>query len=142
MRWLGKGRFRFFRGQTGFTLIEVLVAVVLLGLIGGGVATALDTNSRATRVLDEQVVAVNLATAHFEAIRELPFSTDNYSGAGANITIPSQYFVDIDVDYSDDGTTWSDNYTSSNQTLQRITISVSREGGKSVFSTCTYRTLR
>lgn len=139
MRRLGKGRFRFFRSQHGFTLLEVIVAVGILGAIGVAVLMALDTNARASRVLDEQVTGVNLATAHLEVIRKLPFSdgSDNYSNAGVNIDIPSQYSVVISTEFSWDGDNF-DSYTD-NATLQRITISVSREGGKPVLSMCTYK---
>lgn len=145
MRWLGKKRFEFFGGQGGFTLLEIIIAVGILGFIGGGVVLALDTNSRATRVLDEQVEAVNLATAYFEAIRQLDYdknSPNEYSTAGDNIDIPPQYSVDIDVKYSNDGTTWNDYDPLANpaQTIQRITVIVSREGGRPVLSICTFRT--
>ncbi len=142
MRWLGKERFRFFRSQGGFSLLEALVAVLILGFIGAGVIMAIDTNARATRVLDEQVQATNLATGYFEAIRELTYEKiyPEYSSAGENITIPAQYSVDIDVDYSSDGTIWDDTHTADAQTLQRITVSVSREGGKPVLLMCTFRT--
>ncbi len=69
MKWLGKGRLRFLRGQRGFTLIEVLVAAAILAAIGVGLLNALDTNAKATRTLDEKVVAVNLITTYFEAIK-------------------------------------------------------------------------
>ena len=145
MKWLGKGRIRFFRGQTGFTLIEVLVAVGILGLIGAGLLAAIDTNSRAARTLDEQVVATNLATAYFEAIKAMPY-TDTYPSAGDNITVPPQYNVDIDIDFTSDGDTadgitWVDTRTA-NETLQRIAIIVSREGGKPVLFMCTFKTKR
>jgi len=138
MRWLGKARFRFLQGQRGFTLIEVLVAVGILGLIGTGVLAAFNTNARAARTLDEQVVGANLATAYLEVIRESPYAT-TYPNAGDNITIPFQYSVVIDTEFSSDGDTWSDNYT--DETLQKITVIVSREG-KGVLSLCTYRTER
>ncbi len=139
MKWLEKDRLRLFRGQKGFTLLEAVVAVAILGFIGAAIIMAVDTNSRATRTLDEQVEGVNLATAHLEAIRELSFSdgSDNYSSAKANIDIPSQYRVVISTEYSSNGEIFGP-YTD-NATLQRITVSVSRVGGKPVLSMCTYK---
>ena len=140
MRWLGKGRLRLFRGQRGFTLLEVLVAVGILGFIGAGVAMALDTNYRATRTLDEQVVAANLATAHIEAMRSLPYAA-TYPNASENITIPSQYTVIIDTECSSDNINFHECTGSDNETFQLIQIMVSREGGP-VLRFCTYRTKR
>ena len=120
--------------------MEILVTVGILAVIGAGLLTALNNNARATRTLDEQVVGANLAAAYLEAIKELPYS-DNYSSAGDNIIVPMQYSVVISTAFSDDGTTWVDSY-SGNETLQRITVRISREGGKPVTSLCTLRTKR
>jgi len=119
--------------------LEILIAVGILAVIGAGLLTALNTNARAVRTLDEQVEGGNLAVAYLEAIKELPYS-DNYSSAGDNITIPTQYSVVIDLQYSDNGTNWVDSRT--NETLQMITVRISREGGKPVTSLCTLRTER
>ncbi|MFC1990232.1 prepilin-type N-terminal cleavage/methylation domain-containing protein [Chloroflexota bacterium] len=144
MGWLLKGLFRFFRGQSGFSLLEALIAVAILGFIGTGVVLSLDTNARASRTLDEQVVATNLATAYLEALRELPY--DNaypYEYSGISIAAPPGYSVDINVvytdAYSDNGTTvWVDEPGTAK--LQRIRVSVSREDGKTVLSICTFKT--
>ncbi len=143
MRWLGRGKFGLFRSQRGFSLIETIVAVVIIGFIGAGVVMALDTNARAGRVLDEQVVATNLVTAYLEGIRQMPYSdnTSPYSSVGDNITKPAQYSVTVNIYYSLDGVNWVTTHDN-DEKLQRIGISVSRTSGKLVLSTCTFRANR
>lgn len=135
MRWLGKGRFRFLREQRGFTLFEVLVAAGILGFIGVGLATAIDTNYRAVAVLDQKTTGMNLAITHVEFIREAEFAKD-YSSVVASIVLPSQYESNINLEYSNNGDDWTETYD--NQTLQRIIVSIS-QGGKPTYSVCTYK---
>ena len=68
MKQLLKGKFKIFWEQRGFTLFEVLIAVSILAFIGTGLLTALDTNSRSTRTLDEKVVAASMAADYLEAM--------------------------------------------------------------------------
>ena len=152
MRWLRKGRIRFLRGQRGIGLLETLIAVAILGLIGTSVLTALDTNAKATRTLDEHVVATNLATAYIEAIKAMPYYTDVETYLNddtiTSITIPPQYDVNVDLDFSSDGDTtdgqitWIDEEYYTNETIQKIAITVSRDDGKHILSICTFKTKR
>ena len=135
-----KGKFKLIRKQTGFTLLEVLIAVSILGVIGAGLLTALDTNARATRTLDEKVEGANLAVAFLEVIKESPYSA-NYTDIGDNITMPTQYSVNIEARCSSDGASFGDCVGSANETLQKITVHVLREG-RPVLSLCTFRTKR
>ena len=140
MRWLIKGKFKLIREKTGFTLIEVVIAVGIVAAIGAGFLTALNTNSKATRDLDERVVAANLATAYLEVIRESPYAT-TYPNAGDNITVPFQYDVTVDTECSSEATHFGPCTGSETETLQKITVTVSREG-KYIISLCTYRCKR
>ena len=135
MRWLGKEIARLFRGQEGFSLFEVLVAVGILGFIGTGLAMAIDTNYRSVAVLDQKTTGMNLAITHVEFIRETEFAQD-YSSVVTSIVLPSQYESNINLDYSNNGDDWTETYD--NQTLQRIIVSIS-QGGKPIYSVCTYK---
>ena len=134
-----KQRLGQFHRESGFTILEVLIAVAILGFIGVAVIVALDTNSRAVRTLDERVVATNMATAHFEAISKSPYDTTDppyYDNVVADITVPAPYDVNYTISFSVDGHIWSDTY--SGQTLQKITVFVSHQG-KPVLSMCTFK---
>ena len=140
MKQLLKGKFKIVWEQRGFTLFEVLIAVSILAVIGTGLLSALDTNSRSTRTLDEKVVAASLAADYLEAIKASPYAAA-YPDAGENITIPFQYTIVIEAECSSDGTTFGSCTGSANETLQKLTTIVSREG-RPVLSLCTYRCKR
>ena len=93
------------------------------------------------------MTATNLATAYFEAIKAAPYDETEpyYDDVVAGIGIPPQYVVNVDIQFSSDGTSgdgidWVDTYT--DETIQRVTVIVSREGGKPILSICTFKTKR
>ena len=133
MRWLLKGKFKLFRGQTGFTLIEVTFAVGLLALIGVVFIGSLNTAYRSVGVLDEQTQAEALARSQMEDIKDSTYQdSGNYT---VTVDLPPQYSISIDVEVP---TIVSANTT----TLQEITVSISRptgEGDRPIFSVSTYK---
>ena len=141
MRQLIGIKFPFLREQTGFSLIEVLVAVAILAAIGVVFMTALETNYRSVGTVDEKVVATNLCTEYIEAIKQLPFAP-TYPDAGDGIDVPSQYIITVDTECSSDGETFGPCTGSEDETFQKIIVRVSREGGKPVLYMCAYRTKR
>ena len=144
MIWLVVGKLKFLCKQKGFTLIEILVALAIMSAIGVGLFNAVNTNARATRQLDETVVATNLATAYIEAIKARPYA-ETYPAAETIITVPSQYNVTIDISFSNDGAsedgiTWVGTYT--DETIQKLTVIVSRETGPAILTLCAFKTKR
>lgn len=130
----------FSKQQRGFTLLEVLVAMSILGFIGVGFLTAINTTYRSNRIIEEQTVATNLATEYLEAMRATPYS-DTYPNIGDGITVPLQYSITVETLCSGDGVIFDSCSGSENETLQRTRINVSRTGG-GVLSICTYRSKR
>ena len=134
-------KFPFLREQTGFTLIEVLVAVGILAAIGVAFMTALNTNYRSVGTVDEKVTATNLATEYIEAIKQCSFAATypNPDCPLDGIMVPSQYIVTIDTECSSDGETFGPCTGSEDETFQKIIVRVSRIE-RPVLSMCAYRT--
>ena len=65
------------KNQGGFTLLEVLLALGLLGIIAAGILGALATSSRATITNDVQTTSQNLAEGQMEYVRSLPYDGSN-----------------------------------------------------------------
>jgi prepilin-type N-terminal cleavage/methylation domain-containing protein len=57
---------RLLTSEAGFTLLEVIVAITILGLAVTGLAGALATGLRIANTVEEQTVSATLATRHME----------------------------------------------------------------------------
>jgi prepilin-type N-terminal cleavage/methylation domain-containing protein len=64
----------------GFTLLEVMVAMVILGLVAVALVPVLITSSRAEQYARRATLAKNLAQQRVDAMRNLPFHVDAQNG--------------------------------------------------------------
>jgi len=94
-------------------LLETLIALAILGLIGAGFMTALNTGFRSLDTTREGVMAENMVQAQLEDIRYQPYQS-SYS---VTVPLPSEYSVTIDTQP----------YELDNN-IQQNTITVSRNG--------------
>jgi len=126
---------RFINSQKGMTLIEVLIAIALLGLIAVPFLTALSTSSRSIIIADERTTAESLVRSEMEYIKncDYDYETESHPSASyehADVPSPDypDYTVSVDVEAlndPDDG-------------IQKITVTVKRNS-KLVLTTSTYK---
>lgn len=76
-------RLRLATSDEGFTLIEVLVALVVFALVGSAAIGMLIAATRASLVAKMDTGAKNLAQERIEQLRNLPFHIDHNTGATA-----------------------------------------------------------
>lgn len=94
MRCPNEARFRFLQGQAGFTLIEVIIALGILGVIGVAFLTALNTASRSTSLYEQRVTAASLAQSQTEEIKASSYSVDNGTYS-VSVSAPPGYDISI-----------------------------------------------
>jgi type II secretory pathway pseudopilin PulG len=83
------------KGETGTSLIETVVALVLLGIIGVAFLDALTTSTNARAIADEHTSARILAESQMEYIRQQDYAfaydppeiPDEYAGYSTQITV-------------------------------------------------------
>ena len=130
-------------GQKGQTLIEVLIAIALLGMIAVPFLTALSTSSRGIIIADEKTTAESLVRTEMEYVKNSP-----YNSTGFSYEIPAT--PDNPPPWDESRTALDDRYAgySVNVTgvhidlhIQNITVEV-YHGNESVLTTSTYKVER
>jgi len=140
-------------GQKGLTLIEVLIAIALLGMIAVPFLTALSTSSEGIIIADEKTTAESLVRSEMEYVKNSPYNSTGfsydisttpdeppswdsshaldarYAGYSVNVT-----GVPIDPDTGEA-------LSSGDKNIQNITVEV-YHGNESVLTTSTYKVER
>ena len=80
-------------GDGGFTLLEVMVAIILLGIVAAGVVPLLVGTLKAANAAKLNTQAKNLAQAQVERMRNLPYHVAQ--SAGPYIDLLDIYFHDL-----------------------------------------------
>jgi len=115
---------RLVSGQKGTTLIEVLIAIAILGMIAVPFLTALSTSSRALIIADERTTAESLVRSEIEYVK-----SQEYDANGTYAEI-----ADVPVGYN----VYLVNVTELMPGLQEITVTVERDA-EVVLTTITYK---
>ncbi|MBN1366561.1 MAG: type II secretion system protein [Dehalococcoidales bacterium] len=85
--------------ETGMTLIEVLIAIVLLGIVGLAIISGLGTAFRANAVADGQTTAMTIAQRQLEDLQHQSYKND---GIYTAIVPDSPYTI---MSYNEDDST-------------------------------------
>jgi prepilin-type N-terminal cleavage/methylation domain-containing protein len=101
---------KLIKSEKGFSLVEVLIAVGLLGLIGVAVLMALTTVSNGVLISDNQATAESLARSQMEDIKNGPYA-NNYLPSLPDEHVDAGYSATIDAETIAAG-------------LQKITITI------------------
>jgi len=113
------------RSEKGFSIVEVLIAVAVIGIVAAGFLAAVSAGSRAIITAGERAAAEAIARSQMEDIKVQSYdSTGNPPQYSAMLDIAEGYRVTITaerLDPSGDG-------TSNDDGLQKITVTVTLRG--------------
>jgi prepilin-type N-terminal cleavage/methylation domain-containing protein len=110
---------RLFKKEQGFSLLEVLISIAILGILLAGFIPAMMGSTRISISVDEKVTAKNLAESQMEYVLDQGYHT-SYSPSSE---ITSQY-----PGYTVDDPVTVTGFTQRDGDIQSITIIVRRNG--------------
>ena len=138
------------KNEKGFTLIEVMIAIALLGIIAVAFLGALATASRALVIADERTTAESLARSQMEYVKNQNYDATNnppqYSplpsiSGDYTITTTAEYF-DADGDGIIEVDVTTTEVREDDEGIQKITVTVSHLSKPDVITLEGYKTDR
>ena len=127
--------------EKGFSLIEVMIAMLLVGIIAIAFLGALATASKALIIADERATAESLARTQMEYVRNQDYDFDNNPPQYAQIPdedIPDGYVIDVTAERLDPKGDGFD----SDDGIQKIIVTVEHPELDEVIKLEGYRSLR
>ncbi|UCB43111.1 MAG: type II secretion system protein [Dehalococcoidales bacterium] len=121
------------QGESGVSLIEILIGITILGLVGIAFLGGIGTSTRATIITKEQSIAESLVRSEAEYVKRYGYQYDTSEyPVDPTLTIPEGWTVPTPivepVHASDDG-------------LQKVTVIAQRQG-ETVLSLVVYKVAR
>jgi prepilin-type N-terminal cleavage/methylation domain-containing protein len=105
------------KSEKGFTLIEVLVAMVILGTVGVGLLSAMTLSSRAAMTTDRMDTSRALAENQMEYVKKLPYAATYTPETISQTTYPGYTAMVTVADAAQRDTC-----------IQKITVTITRNG--------------
>lgn len=138
---------RLLKKEKGFTLIEVVLSLAILGIVAAGFLSALASGSLGISKADEQATAESLARTQMEHVRDQDYI--DYSEAShavySTISTPAGYGVELSAVPFDPDTGQPygalGGVFDQDDGIQSITVTIKHHGNP-VFTLEDYRTLR
>ena len=111
------------KNERGVTLLEVVIALGILGVIGVSFFGGLRGSTKALITADERTTAESLARTQMEWIKSQPYSSGNYTAAPVPVAYAGYTVRDPVVPL-----VITDNVTGTRSDIQKIVVAVYREG--------------
>jgi prepilin-type N-terminal cleavage/methylation domain-containing protein len=115
--------------ENGFTLVEVVIAIMLLGIVVAGLFTGLASASKVLLHTDSRETAKNLAETQLELVKGQIFVPGSGSAVYTPAATPTGFTVTINVIDGANNTVFGPNLTQTRDgNLQKIIVTVTGPG--------------
>jgi len=126
------------RSQKGFSLIENIIAIAVLGVIGAVLLCGMAMAARSNIIANEKTTAESLAKSQMDYVQNLPYDRfHNPPVYGLISNIPSGYTISVSAVRLDPAGTGLGN----DQQLQQVTVTV-LHGSKTISTLTDYKVNR